>query len=761
MFLELARRKRLIDEGDVDAAMKRASKDGISIVEAAIESGAVTAENARMLWKELRKAAVTCAGCGEVMYRLPGEEGSERLCADCFESGKTPNPEPSAAAASRGDPILGTIVGGCRIEEPIGAGTTGRVYKARHMILRAPAALRIVEHRLVSTPDRSDRFVACVARASSCVHPNIAKILGSGKMPDGSHYVVTELGEQSVHARWAKTGLLELRIDELLDIAIEAARGLAAAHAAGLAHGDVRPRSFFLRRDHSLMVTGFELAQLRDDVPAAEFVAPERIDRKPADAASDQYSLAASLFLLLCGRPVFRRATREELLDAHRKARVPAARDIRPDVPEYLETVLLKMLAKDPRERFASLDAVAEVLQSHRSEAGDEEHETSEAAPTAAGGLSAAAIAELEREGTARPVAPIREAPWAVAIAAPIVAAALFLAIGPGRGAFDPLEGPAEAQDPRVISAALRSIEATARDGKAEDLAAAVARLESELIGVADAPSQRAVARAKTELGRKLDEARDRLRGELEASAGRLVDSERWGKAIELVDPARKDIEALGLGAYARELRARTASALAKARSEAYVPGGAWRRGARAEAATTPGFYLDLTEVTCGEWASAMASAGLPAPPSWSGGKPPSPDLPVTSISFADASRFARARGKRLPTAAEWEKAARGADGRAFPWGERFESGVADLLDGGSGMLEPVLARPGDVSPFGVIGLAGNACEWVEGEDGPAAAGGSFLTTWSRGRTFARVRITAETVHPALGFRCARDLEKD
>src|SRR5581483_5573738 len=119
----------------------------------------------------------------------------------------------------------------------------------------------------------------------------------------------------------------------------------------------------------------------------------------------------------------------------------------------------------------------------------------------------------------------------------------------------------------------------------------------------------------------------------------------------------------------------------------------------------------------------------VPAPPSWPGGKLPEAlaARPVTDVTFDDAERFARSLGGRLPSSLEWEKAARGAeDARPWPWGDAFESGRANVLDGGSGALEDVTARPSDVSPYGALGLAGNALEWVTTSSGPLAAGGGF-----------------------------------
>ncbi|MBI3805735.1 MAG: SUMF1/EgtB/PvdO family nonheme iron enzyme [Nitrospirae bacterium] len=131
-----------------------------------------------------------------------------------------------------------------------------------------------------------------------------------------------------------------------------------------------------------------------------------------------------------------------------------------------------------------------------------------------------------------------------------------------------------------------------------------------------------------------------------------------------------------------------------------------------------PGFHIDRQEVTQGEYARFVQAADHPPPDDWPGGRfeREKERHPVTHVDWYDANDYCRWAGKRLPTEAEWEKAARGTDGRRYPWGESFDPSRANLSAGpdANQTARPVGSFPSGKSPYGIDDLIGNVWEWTD-----------------------------------------------
>jgi len=191
-------------------------------------------------------------------------------------------------------------------------------------------------------------------------------------------------------------------------------------------------------------------------------------------------------------------------------------------------------------------------------------------------------------------------------------------------------------------------------------------------------------------------------------------------------------------------------------------------------------FFIDRFEVTNSQYQRLIESIQARAPEHWIGGRylGGQENFPVTEINWYDADRYCKWVGKRLPSEAEWEKAARGTDGREFPWGNEFDPKKANTGASGFGRLLAVGSFPSGVSPYGVHDLAGNAWEWVEdwyqpypgstdrnalyGQRNKVLRGGGYGGNGGHYalalfyRTAYRSSIPPEEAYVDLGFRCAK-----
>ncbi len=172
-------------------------------------------------------------------------------------------------------------------------------------------------------------------------------------------------------------------------------------------------------------------------------------------------------------------------------------------------------------------------------------------------------------------------------------------------------------------------------------------------------------------------------------------------------------------------------------------------------------FYMDRTEVTNEAYARFVAATGRRPPVHWIGGKyqAGTDQMPVVNVSFQDAADYARWIGKRLPTEEEWEKAARGEDGRRYPWGDSYDPGRANGRESGEGGPVMVGKFLEGESPFGVLDMAGNVSEWTDSwyevRKTKVYKGGSYRDSVANLRCSARASFSPNRGTPDLGFRCA------
>ena len=269
----------------------------------------------------------------------------------------------------------------------IGKGGMGDVYKARHRKMERTVALKVINRGLVQKAEAIDRFHREVKAAAQLSHPNIVTSHDADHAGD-FHFMVMEFVDgvdlsQTVKKRGA------LPVAEACDYIRQAAIGLQHAHQRGMVHRDIKPHNVMVTADGTVKILDFGLASLapealtdadsveaRGDLTAVgaimgtpDFISPEQAeDARRADIRSDIYSLGATLYFLLAGRPLFAEGSVTQKLKSHAQAEPEPLESLRGDVPPELIAVVTKMTAKDPEKRFQTPGEVAQALKSfHRS----------------------------------------------------------------------------------------------------------------------------------------------------------------------------------------------------------------------------------------------------------------------------------------------------------------------------------------------------------------------------------------------------------
>lgn len=284
------------------------------------------------------------------------------------------------------DPYLGTeLLGQFRIEEILGEGGMGRVYRAHQENLGRDVAVKVLHRDLAkNNPDATRRFHREARVTTALDHPNVVNVFMFGEMPDSSPYLVMEyLDGVPLHVLLEREG--RLAMPRALHIAIQVAEGVGQAHESGIVHRDVKPENVLIVKrgadENFVKVLDFGIARLLWDKETvatkaglvfgtARYISPEGASGDPTDARSDVYSIAVLTYQLLCGGVPFEGESAVDLLLAHVNQRPPDIRHRCDGVPEAVAQVVMRSLSKDPRKRPANAQAYADALQAASEDSG-------------------------------------------------------------------------------------------------------------------------------------------------------------------------------------------------------------------------------------------------------------------------------------------------------------------------------------------------------------------------------------------------------
>lgn len=192
----------------------------------------------------------------------------------------------------------------------------------------------------------------------------------------------------------------------------------------------------------------------------------------------------------------------------------------------------------------------------------------------------------------------------------------------------------------------------------------------------------------------------------------------------------------------------------------ALVEAGTFLCGEKNEPVWLPSFYIDVFPVTNNDYARFVAATGHEPPQHWHRGKSPEAilDHPAVFVTWHDASAYAAWAGKELPTAQQWEKAARGTRGDAYPWGNNATPAKCNSRESGIGSTTPVSRYHSGVSPYGVYDLCGNTWEWCSTRSEPGRyelKAGAWTSPFARAAPAVFNDASTEMLDDDTGFRCA------
>jgi YVTN family beta-propeller protein len=267
----------------------------------------------------------------------------------------------------------GAVVAGCRVEAVVGRGGMGVVYRATQLSLERPVALKAIAPELAGDATFRERFKRESRIAASIEHPNVIPVYEAGE-GEGMLYLIMRYVEGTdLRALIDAEG--GLSPERAARIVAQVAAALAAAHRRDLIHRDVKPANVLIdaggERDHAYL-TDFGIARhaaatsgltrTGSVIGTLDYLAPERIQDQGGDGRADVYALGCVLFEALTGTLPFARDNDVAKMYAHLSAPVPSAREAAPEVPEELDALAQRAMAKNPDDRFTTATEMAEAL---------------------------------------------------------------------------------------------------------------------------------------------------------------------------------------------------------------------------------------------------------------------------------------------------------------------------------------------------------------------------------------------------------------
>ena len=253
---------------------------------------------------------------------------------------------------------------------PLGSGGMAEVYLAHDEVLDRAVALKILRGQYADDEEFVERFRREAQSAAGLSHPNIVSIYDRGRSEDGAYYIAMEyVPRGTLKDRISRDGALEPGM--AAGVALQIADALQTAHESGVIHRDIKPQNVLITKTGDIKVTDFGIARATSSpltatsavLGTAGYMSPEQAMGEPVGQGSDLYSLGVVLYEMLTGDIPFRAESPIAQAMMHVNERPRSPREVNPEVPEPLDALTLKLLAKDPEDRYPNASALAEDLE--------------------------------------------------------------------------------------------------------------------------------------------------------------------------------------------------------------------------------------------------------------------------------------------------------------------------------------------------------------------------------------------------------------
>jgi len=365
-----------------------ASPDGYSVRDLGSKNGTFV-NGARVGEARLRNDDRVQVGLTRLVFECQASESGEEtqiapphLCAACgkivpldaFASSRQTQSRIYCTACVEASPLLGRVVGGYEVVQPIGHGSMGAVFKAEQLSMGRLVALKILHDELTADHDAVARFMREARAGGQFSHPNIIRIYDMNQA-EGYYFISMEYAQGGdVGSLLEREGPLPL--PRVAEVAIATCSALAHAHGGGIVHRDIKPSNLLLTRDSLVKVGDLGLAKsfaaagmssmttTGTVLGTLAYVPPEQLaDARSVDHRADIYSLGATCYHLITGELPFRANSMGELARIIGSRRPRPLHSYREEVPAELEALVARAMATDPAARYQSADELRAAIE--------------------------------------------------------------------------------------------------------------------------------------------------------------------------------------------------------------------------------------------------------------------------------------------------------------------------------------------------------------------------------------------------------------